>query len=164
MSRSEPERSKDSCGVCFRTNMTSPAGTPGYRDIVSATGSERWMKEVVGTSSSPAPASTMRCRSDIPFSTKISWRFFSLTIFSPLHFLHLRRTNRCQQESNGYLATVSYLSFSRSFSPSPLQSLHRVLPVPIWVEDMALVVNVHPFPSQVPQVLGFAFPFAPDLN
>lgn len=41
------------------------------------------------TSWSPSPRRTILCLSDIPFSMKISTFFFSLTVLSPLHFLHL---------------------------------------------------------------------------
>src|SRR6266702_6902455 len=62
----------------------------------------------------------MRCPSDMPLSTRISCRAFSLTTFSPLHFLHL------QDSSTEYSLPRynTYRSFSRRISPVPWQSVH----------------------------------------
>src|SRR6266702_7353683 len=62
----------------------------------------------------------MRCPSDMPRSTRISCRAFSLTTFSPLHFLHL------QDSSTEYSSPRynTYRSFSRRISPVPWQSVH----------------------------------------
>lgn len=82
---------------------------------------------VTHTSSSPAPAIIIRCPFVIPFSMKISWRFFSVIVFSPLHFLQLQLTSTPVRIGRGQ---HTHQSFSLSFSPTPWQEWHCTLDDP----------------------------------
>lgn len=82
------------------------------------------------TSSSPAPDRTTRCRSAIPRSMNISCRVFSFTVFLPLHFLQLHNATHVRLRSESKIHWRTHLSFSRSFSPCPEQSVHMALEVP----------------------------------